>query len=148
MDVAATWKGGLAFAGIAESGFSVAMDASEDVGGGGAGLRPTELVALGLAGCTGMDVIAILRKKRQDVREMTVRVHVEQADEHPRVFIRIAIEYAVSGRGIDPAAVARAIELSSTKYCPVEAMLRKTAEVTTQYTIREIGDGGSEIEDR
>ncbi len=96
-----------------------------------------ELIAIGLAGCTAMDVISILQKKRQDVTAFETRVHARRAVEHPKVFTNIQIEYIVEGRKIDPAAVERAIELSETKYCPAQAMLAKAVKIDHTYTIRE-----------
>ncbi len=103
------------------------------------GFRPLELLAVGLAGCTGMDVISILGKKRQPVKAFEVRVHAEQADEHPRVFTKVLIEYVVTGTGVEREAVERAVSLSETKYCPAQAMLRKAAPIESKITIVEEG---------
>lgn len=84
-----------------------------------------------------MDVISILQKKRQDITRFETRVHAEQSGEHPKVFTQISIEYIVEGRQVDPVAVERAIELSTTRYCPAQAMLSKVVEISTQYTITE-----------
>ncbi len=96
-----------------------------------------ELIALGLAGCTGMDVISILQKKRQEVTGFEVRVHADQASDHPRVFTHIVVEYLIRGKGVDPAAIERAIELSKTKYCPAQAMLDKAVAIEHTYTLTE-----------
>jgi putative redox protein len=101
------------------------------------GPRPTELILIGMLGCTSMDVVSILQKKRQTVTGVQVKASAERADDHPRVFTQIHLEYIVSGRGVDPKAVERAIELSQTKYCPGAAMLGKTAKITTSYRIVE-----------
>jgi len=132
-----TWKGRLSFEGKAETGFMVPLGAHPTTGGDNDGFRPMELIAVGLAGCTGMDVISILQKKRQDVTAFETRVHAEQSGEHPKVFTHITIEYIVEGHQIDPLAVERAIELSTTRYCPAQSMLAKAVEINTQYTIRE-----------
>jgi putative redox protein len=95
------------------------------------------LLLLALAGCTAMDVISILRKKRQQVSGLSVEVQGSRADQHPRVYTRIEVLYWVRGQNVDPQAVARAIELSATRYCPVIAMLGKVAEVTTSYQVEE-----------
>ena len=92
---------------------------------------------MGLGGCTAMDVISILEKKRQKVTGFELQLHADRASEHPKVFTDITIEYIVKGKGIDPDAVARAIKLSETKYCPGMAMLRKAANITTTYRIVE-----------
>lgn len=137
MDAKLTWKNGLAFTGIADSGVSLAVDTSVAHGGSGEGVAPMEMILMGLGGCTGMDVISILEKKRQEVTNFEVRVHGDRAEEHPKVFTHIVVEYVVSGHQIDPEAVKRAVELSETKYCSVMAMLRKAAEVETKITIQE-----------
>jgi putative redox protein len=138
MDAKVKWHGNMSFTGSADTGFELPLDSHPDVGGNNQGFRPMELMALSLAGCTGMDVISILRKKRQDVVDFEVRVHTEQQEEHPHVFTLMAVEYVVKGRGVDPKAVARAIELSSTKYCPAQAMLGQVTRVETSYTIQEV----------
>lgn len=101
------------------------------------GPRPIELMLIGMAGCTSMDVVSLLQKKRQPVAGVQVRVSAERASEHPKVYTQIHLEYVVTGKGVSPKAVARAIELSQTKYCPGAAMLGKTAEITTSYRIIE-----------
>jgi putative redox protein len=142
MDARVTWKKGLSFDGTADaSGFTVPLGADANVGGANDGFRPLELLAVGLAGCTGMDVISILQKKRQEVTGFEVKVHGDQADQHPRVFTKIHIEYVVTGRKIDPAAVERAVDLSETTYCPAQAMLRKAAQIERKITIREAQAG-------
>lgn len=110
---------GLRFAASLGSGHTLVLDD----GNGDTGARPAELVPLALAGCTAMDVISILRKKRQDVREYRVEAAGVQMDGHPHAFTRIDVTHVVVGVGIDPAAVARAIELSATKYCSVGSTL-------------------------
>ena len=131
----ATLVEGMHFVGNIE-GFRWDLDASGDVGVG-AGPQPHRLLLLALAGCTGMDVISILRKKRQQVSGLSVEVQGSRADQHPRVYTRIEVLYRVRGQNVDPRAVARAIELSVTRYCPVIAMLGKVAEVTTSYAVEE-----------
>jgi len=99
------------------------------------GPRPLELLLIGLAGCSAMDVVSILQKKRQPFTGLQVKVTAERADEHPRVYTHIHMEYVVTGQGVEPQAVERAIELSQTKYCPASAMLSKAVEITTSYQI-------------
>jgi len=125
-----TLADGMHFVGEIDN-FRIDLDAEESVGGVGAGPQPPRLLLLALAGCTAMDVISILRKKRQQVSGLSVEVQGSQADKHPRVYTRISVLYRVRGQNVDPQAVARAIELSTTRYCPVIAMLGKVAEVTT-----------------
>jgi putative redox protein len=137
MDAKLTWNTGLSFKGVANSNVEVPLDTSVDHGGGGEGVAPMEMILMGLGGCTAMDVISILEKKRQKVTGFELQLHADWADEHHKVFTDITIEYIVKGKGIDPDAVARAIELSETKYCPGMAMLRKTANIKTAYRIVE-----------
>jgi putative redox protein len=137
MEVNVTWKSKLAFNGNGESGFSLPLDGEPEVGGEGNGFRPMELIAIGLAGCTAMDVISILQKKRQEVTGFEVQIHAERATDHPKVFTHITIEYLVEGHQVDPAAVERSIELSETKYCPAQAMLKKALVIEHKYTIKD-----------
>jgi len=132
-----TWKGRMSFEGTAESGFTIPVGGRKEADGEGNGFSPMELLLVGLAGCTAMDVISILEKKRQDVTDFMVSAQGERAAEHPRVYTRIHIEYTVTGRGVDLAAVERAVELSEAKYCSAQAMLSKTAKITHSIQIRE-----------
>ena len=117
--------------------FRMDLDAEKSAGGVGAGPQPHRLLLQAVAGCTAMDVLSILRKKRQLVSGLTVHVQGSRADQHPKVYTQIEVLYQVRGRNIDPHAVARAIELSVTRYCPAIAMLGKVAEVRTRYDIEE-----------
>ena len=138
MDATAVWKSGMSFTGTAfNSNFSLPMGASPKVGGANDGFRPLELVLVGLAGCTAMDVVSILTKKRQQVTAFEVKAHGDQAEEHPRAFTGFLLEYVVTGKGIDRQAVERAVELSQTKYCSVTATLRKAGPIETKITIEE-----------
>jgi putative redox protein len=131
-DAVAVWQAGTAFTVTGGSGQTLITD-----GEGQVGYSPMELVLSALAGCTGADVIDILRKKRQDVTKFELRIHGERCVEHPRVYTEIQIVFVVTGRAIDPEAVRRAIELSEKKYCSVSAMLRGTARVVSRYEIHE-----------
>jgi putative redox protein len=135
-DARVVWQGGLAFDGTAGSGFSVRLDTTAEEGGG-TGFSPMELVLVGHAACTAMDVISILKKKRQDVTGFEVRAHGLRADDPPKVFTDITLEYIVRGHGVDPRAIERAIELSETKYCSVNGMLSKAAKIATTYRVEE-----------
>jgi putative redox protein len=131
------WKGGMAFTGKGDGEFLLPLDADQKAGGQDMGFRPLQLFAIGLAGCTGMDVISILKKKRQDVTAFEVSTEIERASEHPKVFTKIMITYKVTGRSLDKAAVERAVELSETRYCGAQAMLAKTAEISHKIIIEE-----------
>ena len=137
MDAKVLWKEGLTFTGTADSGFQVSLGADPEVGGMNDGFRPMELMAVSLAGCTAMDVISILRKKRQEVTAFEVRVRAQRASEHPKVFTSAVIEYEVTGHGIQEAAVRRSVELSAQAYCPAQSMLSKAMPMRLQYTIYE-----------
>ncbi|HET6451183.1 MAG TPA: OsmC family protein [Spirochaetia bacterium] len=137
-DATAVWKKGLSFTGSgAASGFSLPMGADSKAGGDNDGFRPSELVLVGLAGCTGMDVISILAKKRQQVTAFEVKVHGDTAPNEPKRFTRFVVEYIVTGREVDPAMVERAVELSETKYCTVMNTLRPGAPIERKITVLE-----------
>jgi putative redox protein len=131
---------GMRFEVEAGSGHHVTLDAAEHGGGHNEGFRPMEMLLVGLAGCTGMDVISILRKKRQDVTGYEVHVTGVRAEDHPMVFVEITVEHIVSGHRIQPEAVARAIELSEERYCGAGAMLGKVAHLTHTYRIVEAAE--------
>lgn len=137
MDAKVEWKGRMSFDGTADSGFTVRMGALPDVGGDNDGFRPVELMLAGLAGCTAMDVISILKKMRQDVTGFEVRAHGDRASEHPRRFVHITLEYVLTGRNIDPAAARKAIDLSATRYCSVQASLDPAIQVEHVLTIHD-----------
>ncbi len=137
MDAKVIWKHGLAFTGTANSGFSIPL-ASGTQSGEYEGTSPMELLGISVAGCTGMDVIDILRKKRQDVTGFEVRVHGDRAEEHPRYVKHLVIEFLVTGRHLERAAVERSVELSVTKYCSVMASLRNDIEIEHKITIVEV----------
>jgi putative redox protein len=137
MEAKVNWQGRLTFTGTSGSGFSVGLGSDVAAGGDNDGLRPIELLAIGLAGCTAMDVISILGKKRQDVTDFEVQVHAGRAQEHPMVFTDAVIEYLVTGCSVDEAAVIRAIELSAVRYCPAQAMFSQLIPIELKYSIFE-----------
>jgi len=138
MDVNITWNQDMAFTGTAESGHELTLDSSEGSGGHNTGFRPMELMALGTVGCSSMDVVSILRKKRVPFTAYECKVHVESVrDAHPHVFELMEFEHIVTGKGINRADVERAVQLSEEKYCQGIAMMRKTAEIRSKITIIE-----------
>jgi putative redox protein len=137
MHASVTWSKGMSFTGTADSGFVVPLGTDPSVGGDNDGFRPMELMAVSLAGCTAMDVMSILQKKRQDVTGFEVEVNAGRAQEHPKVITAFEIHYIVRGRKIDASAVERALDLSKTKYCPAQAMLGQVAPITISYEIIE-----------
>jgi putative redox protein len=142
MDAKVTWKGNMAFEGVADSGATIMLDSPSDPAER-LGPGPMELVAMSLAGCTAMDVISILEKKKQAVTNFEVKVHAERAEDYPKVYTRAEIEYQVTGRAIDESALVRAIELSIQKYCPVHAMLSQAFPVSQRYVIFEDDGNGA-----
>ncbi len=135
MDLTINWKGDMTFEGAGNSGYLLQMDTDRAVGGNDSAVRPMELIALGLAGCTAMDVISILKKKQQKTVHFLVKLHADRSKEHPKVFTKAVIEYHVTGVDILEEAVKRAIELSVTKYCPGYAMLSKSFPMELRYSI-------------
>ncbi len=125
------------FTGKATSGHTLIMDADNEAGGKNAGFRPMELLLVGFGGCSGMDVISILRKKRQPVKGLEINVKGEKRDSFPRVYKEVHIEYVVKGKGVEKEAVERAIALSLEKYCSVGATLAGTGTITHSYRIVE-----------
>ncbi|HZU13309.1 MAG TPA: OsmC family protein [Chloroflexota bacterium] len=126
------------FVAVGEDGVAIHLDSSNEHGGEGNGFRPMELLLAGLGGCTAMDVLSILRKKRQKVTGYRVEVSGRQREEYPRVFTHIAIKHVITGQDVSDEAVRRAIDLSEGKYCPAYAMLKDAAEITTDFEIRPI----------
>jgi putative redox protein len=131
------WKSGVSFTAETNSGIKVNMDTPVDRGGGGTGATPMELILVSLGGCTAMDVISILEKKRQEVTNFEILLHADRATEHPKVFTDITIEFIVTGHNVDEEAVKRAVELSETKYCSASAMLSKAAKIHSKITVKE-----------
>ncbi len=136
MELKVDWKKqGLVFEGHTHGGFHFQVASGSEEAEEHRAFRPLELMALSLASCTGMDVLSILQKKRQNVADFAVRVETHRQKEHPRVWTEAHVEYLITGTNIDPAAVERAIELSSTKYCPASNMLNKALEIKHSYQI-------------
>jgi putative redox protein len=131
-----TWFGGKQFVGVDSSKHSVVMSAQDEANG--TGMKPSEMLLVALAGCTAVDVVQILEKKRQDLRGLEINVKAEQEQNPPWAFRHIHLEYVVSGRGIKDKAVADAIRISEEKYCSVKATVSGVAEVTTSYRVVEV----------
>jgi putative redox protein len=139
MNATVRWTREMQFTGTGADGAAITMDARPEHGGQGAGPSPMEAVLLALGGCTGMDVISVLSKMRAGLHGLEIRITAERAEEHPKVFTRIELEYMFTGATLRPDQVARAVELSQTRYCSVSAMLRWGAELT--YTWRIVPEG-------
>ncbi len=128
---------GLQFVGQADSGHAIVMDGDADVGGNNTGLRPMELLLIGMGGCSGMDIVSILKKKREIVTDVEINVNGKKAEDYPQKFTDIDIEFVVKGRNLSDEAVKRAVQLSMDRYCSVKATLEGTAKITYRYKIVE-----------
>ncbi len=128
---------GVSFIAESGSGHAIVTDGSPDAGGRNLGPRPMELLLMGTGACSAFDVVLILRRGRQDIVDCVVELEAERAESDPKVFTHIHMHYVVTGRKLDPDRVARAIQLSSEKYCSASAMLTKTAKLTHDFTIVE-----------
>jgi len=137
MSIHVQWKGGKAFEATSSTGHKVMMDASKEVGGEDRGSRPMELLLMGLGGCSGIDVVMMLEKGKQDVKDCEMEINAERADGVPAVYTKINLHFKVTGTDLNEKKVARAVELSADKYCSVSKMLEKTAEMTHSYEIIE-----------
>ncbi len=131
------WIDGVAMLGESGSGHGVVMDGPPDLGGRNLGVRPMEMLLIGMGGCTQFDVLLILRKARQDVTDCVVELEAERAATDPKVFTRIHAHFILTGRDLDPRRVEKAIQLSAEKYCSASIMLGATATVTHDFEIRE-----------
>ncbi len=126
---------GITLAAKSDSNHWVVMDGPETFGGSNAGPRPKELLLFALGGCTGSDVISMLQKRRAPLQGFEIHLTGEVREEHPQVFTDIHIEYVFFGDGLDPQDIERAIELSTTRYCAVSAMLKASVKITHSYRI-------------
>lgn len=140
MHAVVKWVEGFQFVGESGSGHAIVMDAGKDSGGGGTGVSPMELLMLGIGGCSGMDVISILKKKKQKVYDLKVNVTGRLAPEYPKRYTEMNLEFVVTGKDIDESAVKRAIDLSMDKYCSVKATLEGSAKVSYTYKILEMSE--------
>lgn len=133
-EVVAKWNGEMSFTGTNPAGGHVQMGSFQ----GQPGISPMELLLLGLAGCTGVDVVSILAKKKQKIDRFEVRVRGKRAQEHPKVYTEIEVSYHLWGQEIDPRAVEQAIQLSEDKYCSASAMLSAVARISSQYLLHKV----------
>jgi len=132
------WVEDVMFLGESGTGHTVVMDGPEQSGGHGTGMRPMELLLLGMGGCTSFDMVEILKKARQDIRDCVVEISAERSDEVPKVFTKIHVHYKVSGKNVKESHVKRAVELSTEKYCSASIMLGKTADISHDYEIIDV----------
>lgn len=131
------WVEGMAFVGEAGSGHAVVMDSSPDFGGRNLGVRPMEMLLMGMGGCTAIDVLNMLKRGREQIDDCVVELEAERAETDPKIFTRIRVHYLVTGRNLSRAKVERAVQLSAEKYCSASIMLGKSAEIEHVIEIRE-----------
>lgn len=132
-----TWTEDLTFEGETPEGLKITMDASPEFGGKGRGPRPAELLLLGLGGCTGMDVVSILKKKRAQIESVEIEIEAERSKEHPKVFTEINVEFVIGGKNLKGDDIDRAIELSAEKYCVVGAMIKQSCSINYSWRMKE-----------
>lgn len=137
MEAKLTYVDGLKFVAEADSGHAIVVDGNPEDGGNNAGFRPSELLLVALGGCSAMDVISILKKKRQEVTGFEINVRGDKTTTHPKKFNSLTVEYVVKGKGLDEEAVKRAIELSLGKYCSVKATIEGGVPIEHTYKIVE-----------
>jgi putative redox protein len=134
MKARVSWVEGMMFTGESGSGHAIVLDGAPENGGRNVGIRPMELMLLGLAGCTAFDVVLILKRGREPVADCVVEVEAERASTDPKVFTTIHLKYYLSGQGLSPEKVERAIQLSKEKYCSASIMLGQVTEITHSWT--------------
>lgn len=137
MNISVNWVDGMLMVGKSHSGHSITMDGPPEIGGDNLGVRPMEMLLLGVAGCTMIDVVTTLKKMRQELTHCETKVNAERADDHPKVFTDIHIQFLVKGNDLDSKKVEKAITLSAEKYCSASIMLGKTASITHDFEIVE-----------
>ena len=137
MNVKIKWVENAMFVGQSGSGHSIVMDGPPDLGGNNLGVRPMEMMLLGLGGCTSFDVMLILQRSRQDISDCVAEISAERAATDPKVFTKIHIHFVITGKGVKEKTVKRAVELSATKYCSASIMLAQSVDITHDYEIRE-----------
>lgn len=137
MKVRIKWLENVSFVAESESGHAMVMDGAPEGGGRNLGPRPMETVLMGTGGCTAYDVVHILKKSRAPVTDCVVDIDAERAADDPKVFTKIHFHFVVTGRGLKPAQVERAVQLSAEKYCSASIMLAKTAAITHDFEVRD-----------
>tara|TARA_B100001175_G_scaffold279782_1_gene257192 strand:+ start:181 stop:594 length:414 start_codon:yes stop_codon:yes gene_type:complete len=137
MNISVNWVDGMLMVGKSQSGHSITMDGPSEIGGENLGIRPMEMLLLGVAGCTMIDVVTTLKKMRQDLSHLETKVKAERADDYPKVFNDIHIQFILKGKDLDSKKVEKAITLSADKYCSASIMLGKTATITHDFEIIE-----------
>jgi putative redox protein len=137
MNLSVNWVDGMLMVGKSHSGHSITMDGPLESGGENLGVRPMEMLLLGVAGCTMIDVVTTLKKMRQDLSHCETKLSAQRANDHPKVFTNIHIHFIVKGKNLDSKKVDKAITLSAEKYCSESIMLGKTAKITHDFEVNE-----------
>ncbi|CAN1493697.1 COG1765 Predicted redox protein, regulator of disulfide bond formation [Methylophilaceae bacterium] len=140
MHVSVKWIDGVSFVGESESGHAIVMDGAPENGGRNIGMRPMEMLLVGMGGCTSFDVVAILKKARQPITACVAEIDATRADEIPKVFTKIHVHFVVTGDNLNEAQVERAVKLSAEKYCSASIMLSKSVEITHDFEVRSASD--------
>lgn len=137
MEINMDWQGGLKFTGKSRFGHQISTDGSKKIGGAEEGYQPLELLLFGLAGCTGIDVIMIGQKMRQEITGLKLNIKAQQREEHPRAFTKAHIEYIFSGKNLDQAKIEKMVDLSEERYCSVSASMKEVVRITHSIIIEE-----------
>lgn len=137
MKVRVKWVEDVCFMGESETGHAVILDGAPEAGGRNIGMRPMEMLLIGMGGCTSFDVVTILKKARQEISNCVAEIDATRADEVPKVFTKIHVHFVVTGKSLNPIQVERAVRLSAEKYCSASIMLGKSVDITHDFEIRE-----------
>ena len=137
MNISVNWVDGLLMVGKSDSGHTITMDGPPESGGENLGVRPMEMLLLGVAGCTMIDIVTTLKKMRQDLSHLETKINAERATDHPKVFTDIHIQFILKGQNLDEKKVDKAITLSAEKYCSASIMLGETAIITHDFKVIE-----------
>jgi len=137
MNISVKWIDGMLMVGKSDSGHAIVMDGPPEIGGENLGIRPMEMLLLGMTGCTVIDVISTLKKMREDVVDCQTQVSADRSEEYPKVFTNIHVHFVLRGKQLNPLKVDKAIKLSAEKYCSASIMIGKTAIITHDYEIIE-----------
>ena len=137
MNISVKWIDGMLMVGKSDSGHAVVMDGPPEIGGGNLGVRPMEMLLLGMTGCTMIDVVSTLKKMREKISDCQTMVSADRGEEYPKVFTNIHVHFIFRGKHLNPSKVDKAIKLSAEKYCSASIMLGKTAVITHDFEIIE-----------
>ena len=137
MNISVKWIDGMLMVGKSDSGHAIVMDGPPEIGGENLGIRPMEMLLLGMTGCTMIDVVSTLKKMREDVVDCQTQVSADRSEEYPKVFTNIHVHFVLRGKQLNPLKVDKAIKLSAEKYCSASIMIGKTAIITHDYEIIE-----------